>query len=69
MTNEQELIHALDTIAFELHTSDEEKLQSIQNMLYQYEQMVTAQSVYAESGEVLEDYDTSMYYIPETRRI
>ena len=46
MTNEQELIHALDTIAFELHTSDEEKLQSIQNMLYSYEQMVTAQSVY-----------------------
>jgi hypothetical protein len=66
MTNESELIHALDTIAFELHTSNEEKLQSIQNLLYQYEQMVTAQSVYAESSE---EYDTAMYYIPETRRI
>ena len=66
MTNESELIHALDTIAFELHTSNEEKLQSMQNLLFQYEQMVTAQSVYAESSE---EYDTAMYYIQETRRI
>ena len=66
MTNESELIHALDTIAFELHTSNEEKLQSMQNLLFQYEQMVTAQSVYAEGSE---EYDTAMYYIPETRRI
>ena len=67
MTNESELIHALDTIAFELHTSNEEKLQSMQNLLYQYEQMVTAQSVYAESSD--EEYDTAMFYIQETRRI
>ena len=57
MSMETELIHALDTIAFERTTSDEEKLKSIQNILYAYEQIQTAKSIAAEEE------------IPNTRRI
>ena len=48
MSMETELIHALDTIAFEKHTTDEEKLASMQNLLYSYEQILTARSIQAE---------------------
>ena len=51
MSMETELIHALDTIAFEQRTSDEEKLKSIQNLLYQYEQIQTAKSIRAEEEQ------------------
>ena len=57
MSMETELIHALDTIAFERTTSDEEKLNSIQNLLYQYEQIQTAKSIASEEA------------MPNTRRI
>ena len=57
MSMETELIQALDTIAFERTTSDEEKLKSIQNILYAYEQIQTAKSIAAEEE------------IPNTRRI
>mgnify|MGYP000671438802 CR=1 FL=1 len=48
MSMETELIHALDTIAFEKSTTDEEKLESMQNLLYSYEQIQTAKSLEAE---------------------
>ena len=57
MSMETELIQALDTIAFERTTSDEEKLKSMQNILYAYEQIQTAKSIAAEEE------------IPNTRRI
>ena len=57
MSMETELIHALDTIAFERTTSDEEKLKSIQNILYAYEQIQTAKSIASEEA------------MPNTRRI
>ena len=57
MSMETELIHALDTIAFESTTSDEEKLKSIQNILYAYEQIQTAKSIATEEA------------MPNTRRI
>ena len=51
MSMETELIHVLDTIAFEQRTCDEEKLNSIQNLLYQYEQIQTAKSIRAEEEQ------------------
>ena len=50
MSMETDLIHALDTIAFEKHTTDEEKLASMQNLLYQFEQIQTAKSLQAEEN-------------------
>jgi len=56
MSMETELIHALDTIAFEQRTSDEEKLKSIQNILYQYEQVQTAKSISIEEQHLQEGF-------------
>ena len=50
MSMELELIKTLDTIAFEQGTSDEEKLASMQNLLYQFEQIQTAKSLQAEAN-------------------
>ena len=52
-TIEHDLINSLDEIAFEERTSDKQKLQSIQNLLYQYSQIKDAQSIQLE-----EQYDT-----------
>ena len=56
MSMETELIHALDTIAFEKTTTNEEKLQSMQNLLYQYEQIQTAQSIAFEEQHLQEGF-------------
>ena len=45
MSMELELIKTLDEIAFEEGTSNISKLESIQNLLYQYEQMMTYRSM------------------------
>ena len=50
MSMELELIKTLDEIAFEEGTSDEEKLTSMQNLLYQFDQIQTAQSLQAEEN-------------------
>jgi len=42
---ESELIKSLDEIAFEEGTHDSKKLESMQNLLYQYEQMMTYRSM------------------------
>ena len=46
-----ELIKVLDEIAFEQGTTDESKLASIQNILYQFEANLTAASLRAEEEE------------------
>ena len=56
MSMELELIKTLDTIAFEQGTSDEEKLASMQNLLYQFEQIQTAKSVSAEEEYFTEGF-------------
>jgi hypothetical protein len=45
MSMESELIKSLDEIAFEEGTGSIKKLESIQNLLYQYEQMMTYRSM------------------------
>ena len=45
MSMELELIKSLDEIAFEQGTSDTKKLESMQNLLYQYEQIQTYRSM------------------------
>jgi len=45
---EKDLINSLDEIAFEERTSDKHKLESIQNLLYQYSQIKDALSMSAE---------------------
>ena len=48
MSMETEFIKVLDSVAFEEGTTDEQKLNSIQNLLYQYEANLTAASLRAE---------------------
>ena len=43
--NEDELIKSLDEIAFEQGTSNIRKLETMQNLLYQYEQIQTHRSM------------------------
>ena len=45
MSMELELIKTLDEIAFEEGTQDSKKLESMQNLLYQYEQIQTYRSM------------------------
>ena len=48
MSMETEFIKVLDSVAFEEGSTDEQKLNSIQNLLYQYEANLTAASLRAE---------------------
>ena len=48
MSMETEFIKILDSVAFEEGSTDEQKLNSIQNLLYQYEANLTAASLRAE---------------------
>ena len=45
MSIERDLINSLDEIAFENGPSDIKKLESIQNLLYQYSQIKDAMSI------------------------
>jgi len=45
MSMELDLIKTLDEIAFEEGTQDSKKLESMQNLLYQYEQIQTYRSM------------------------
>ena len=56
MSMELELIKTLDEIAFEEGTSDESKLTSMQNLLYQFEQIQTAQSISVEEEYFTEGF-------------
>ena len=51
MSMESELIKSLDEIAFEEGTNNINKLQAMQNLLYQYEANLTAASLRAEEEE------------------
>ena len=53
---EHDLIKSLNEIAFEEGPSDSKKLESIQNLLYQYDQIMDARSIQAEN-----------YYLDESR--
>ena len=48
MSIENDLIRTLDEIAFENGTSDKHKLETIQNLLYQFSQIKDALSMSAE---------------------
>ena len=56
MSMETEFIKVLDSVAFEEGTSDDQKLNSIQNLLYQFEQNQTAQSISVEEEYFTEGY-------------
>ena len=47
-TLERDLINSLDEVAFEERTSDKQKIESVQSLLYQYSQIKDAQSIRAE---------------------
>ena len=51
MSIERDLINSLDEIAFENGPSDTKKLESIQNILYQYSQIKDAMSISMEEEE------------------
>ena len=53
---EKDLINSLDEIAFEERTSDKHKLESIQNILYQYSQIKDAQSISIEEQHLEEGF-------------
>ena len=55
-TLERDLINSLDEIAFEERTSDKQKLESIQNQLYQYSQIKDAQSISIEEQHLEEGF-------------
>ena len=52
----QDLINSLDEIAFAERTSDSSKLESIQNILYQYSQIKDAMSIRIEEEQFSEGY-------------
>jgi len=56
MSIEHDLINSLDEIAFEDRTSDKQKLESIQNQLYQYSQIKDAQSISIEEQHLEEGF-------------
>jgi len=56
MSIEHDLINSLDEIAFEERTSDSSKLESIQNILYQYSQIKDAQSISIEEQHLEEGF-------------
>jgi len=53
---EKDLINSLDEIAFEERTSDKQKLESIQNLLYQFSQIKDAQSISIEEQHLEEGF-------------
>ena len=54
MSIERDLINSLDEIAFENGPSDTKKLESIQNILYQYSQIKDAVSISMEEQHLEE---------------
>ena len=56
MSIEHDLINSLDEIAFEERTSDSRKLESIQNLLYQFSQIKDAQSISIEEQHLEEGF-------------
>ena len=55
-TIEHDLINSLDEIAFEERTSDKQKIESVQNALYQYSQIKDAMSIRIEEEQFTEGY-------------
>jgi len=53
---ERDLINSLDEIAFENGPSDTKKLESIQNLLYQYSQIQDAMSISMEEQHLEEGF-------------
>ena len=53
---ERDLINSLDEIAFENGPSDTKKLESIQNLLYQYSQIMDAMSISMEEQHLQEGF-------------
>ena len=53
---ERDLINSLDEIAFEQGPSDSKKLESIQNLLYQYSQIKDSQSISMEEQHLTEGF-------------
>ena len=53
---ERDLINSLDEIAFEQGPSDSKKLESIQNLLYQYSQIKDARSISMEEQHLTEGF-------------
>ena len=53
---ERDLINSLDEIAFENGPSDTKKLESIQNLLYQYSQIKDALSISMEEQHLQEGF-------------
>ena len=56
MNIERDLINSLDEIAFENGPSDTKKLESIQNILYQYSQIKDAMSIGMEEQHLEEGF-------------
>ena len=56
MSIEHDLINSLDEIAFEERTSDTKKLETIQNLLYQFSQIKDAQSISIEEQHLEEGF-------------
>ena len=56
MSIEHDLINSLDEIAFEERTSDKQKIESVQNLLYQYSQIKDAQSISIEEQHLEEGF-------------
>ena len=56
MSIETDLINSLDEIAFEERTSDKQKIESVQNALYQYSQIKDAMSIRIEEEQFTEGY-------------
>jgi len=55
-TIERDLIHSLDEVAFEERTSDKQKIESVQSLLYQYSQIKDAQSISIEEQHLEEGF-------------
>ena len=56
MSIETDLINSLDEIAFEERTSDKQKIESIQGLLYQFSQIKDAQSIAFEEQHLQEGF-------------
>ena len=56
MSIEHDLINSLDEIAFEEGTSDKSKIESVQNLLYQYSQIMDAMSISMEEQHLEEGF-------------
>ena len=54
MSIERDLIHSLDEVAFEEGTSDKNKIESVQSLLYQYSQIKDAMSISMEEQHLEE---------------